>query len=114
MELLAGDSKLVFDKPSNTVIFEGSMRLANLTEYEKVSIFLQEVVKIAETNLILDLKKLLFLNSSGITTLSMFILSLKKEKKVRIKVIGTYSISWQEKSLPNFNKLWNEVEIAIV
>jgi hypothetical protein len=113
MELIAGDSKLVFDKNKQTVIFDGSMRLANLTEYEKISTFLNEVVKVSDSILILDLKNLNFLNSSGITTLSMFILSLKKSHKVKLRVLGSNSISWQEKSLPNFNKLWTDVEISI-
>jgi len=112
MVLIAGESQLTFNNFTSTVVFEGSMRLANLTEYEKVSEFLKDSAKSVEKNLILDLSRLNFLNSSGITTLSMFIIGLKKLQVTKLKVIGSHSISWQEKSLPNFNKLWHEVEIA--
>jgi len=113
MELEVGDSKLKYDKSHNTVIIEGSMRLANLSEYEVVSDYLNKVAEQAEDNLTLDVQNLQFLNSSGITTFSMFILSCKKQGKPKLKVLGSNKISWQEKSLRNFKKLWNDVEVEV-
>lgn len=113
MKITAGDSILTFTEQEQTAVLEGSMRLANLTEYDVVLEFLNNISEKINDTLILDLRELKFLNSSGITTLSMFILDKKKLNKPKIVVIGSNQISWQEKSLKNFNKLWNEVQIKI-
>ncbi len=113
MELTAGDSKLTYNEGNHSVVIEGSMRLPNLTEYTGILKFLTTVSAINKVLLTLDFTKLNFLNSSGITTLSMFIISVKKNGSPRIKVLGIKDIPWQEKSLPNFHKLWNDVEICI-
>lgn len=113
MKITAGESTLVFDKSTETVTLEGSMRLANLIEYEVVKDFLNEAYSQTEKIFTLDFTKLRFLNSSGITTISMFIIAIKRTAKAKVAVLGTNKISWQEKSLGNFNKLWSEVDVRI-
>lgn len=113
MELKAGESILKYNPADQTVTMEGSMRLANLMEYDKISVFLNDAATQASDKLTLDMTKLNFLNSSGITTLSMFILATKKKQNPKLNILGTALFAWQEKSLKNFNKLWNEVEISI-
>lgn len=111
--LNAGDSTITFNESESLLTFEGSMRLANMKEYDVVTQFLKESSDSSIELLTLDLQPLQFLNSSGITTLSLFILNCKKKGKPRITVLGNESISWQQKSIANFKKLWNEVEIKI-
>jgi len=113
MKITAGDSTLTFNENDYTAVIEGSLRLANLLEYDVVLDFLNKVSEKTQNSLILDLRELRFLNSSGITTLSMFILDKKKLSKPKITVLGSNLIPWQEKSLKNFNKLWDEVLISI-
>jgi hypothetical protein len=113
MELEVGDSKLTYNKDQKTIAIEGSMRLANLSEYEVVGDFLSKVSLEANDHLTIDLRNLQFLNSSGITTFSMFILSCKKHGKPKLKVLGSDQISWQKKSLRNFKKLWDDVEVEV-
>lgn len=109
--LTAGDTTITFDESKSLIIFKGSMRLANMKEYAGVSKFLKESASTSNEELTLDLKDLEFLNSSGITTLSLFILNCKKSGFPKIKVLGSETISWQKKSISNFKKLWDEVEI---
>lgn len=111
MELIAGESKLNFSQSESLVLMEGSMRLANLTEYEKVADFLTKCQQEVEDKLILDFSNLNFLNSSGITTLSMFILKVKKQGNPNLFIVGSNNIAWQGKSLKNFNKLWQAVTV---
>ncbi len=113
MELTAGESILKFDKQNSILIMQGSMRLANLTEYDKVLKFLNEITNMVSDVLTVDMKNLTFLNSSGITTLSMYILGIKKIGKPKIIVLGSNKVSWQDKSLNNFHKLWADVTITI-
>ncbi|WP_236974702.1 slr1659 superfamily regulator [Membranihabitans maritimus] len=111
--LNAGDSIITYNQSESSLTFEGSMRLANMKEYDVVSQFLKTSSESSTDTLILDLQPLQFLNSSGITTLSLFILNCKKKGNPKITVLGNESISWQQKSIANFKKLWNEVEIKI-
>ena len=113
MELEVGDSKLNYNTNQQTVVIEGSMRLANLSEYEVVGDFLNKISEQANDHLTIDVRNLQFLNSSGITTFSMFILACKKQGKPKLTVLGSNDISWQEKSLRNFKKLWDDVEVEV-
>ena len=113
MELKAGESVLKYNATDRIVVMEGSMRLANLTEYDKIGVFLTQAATQAGEQLTLDMTKLNFLNSSGITTLSMFILAMKKKQQPKLNILGSTLYAWQEKSLKNFNKLWADVVITI-
>jgi hypothetical protein len=108
-----GDAHMKFDADSKTIFFGGSMRLANMKEYDKVSDFMKQHSEGISDRLQLDFKELQFLNSSGITTLSMFILGLKKKASMNLTIVGSEEVSWQQKSLSNFKKLWPEIELII-
>lgn len=112
-KLQAGDAEITYDNTMSQLTFKGSMRLANMKEYDVVSEFLKEASEHSTDKLILNLEQLKFLNSSGITTLSLFILNCKKKNNLKITVQGNNDISWQQKSISNFQKLWNDVEIVI-
>lgn len=111
--LNAGDAAITYNNSESSITFEGSLRLANMKEYSVVSDFLEKSKETSEKHLTLDLKSLEFLNSSGITTLSLFILNCKKEGNPQITILGSESWPWQQKSIANFKKLWNDVEIDI-
>jgi hypothetical protein len=111
--LNAGDATIIYNESESVIVFEGSMRLPNMQEYSVISDFLKEATDASDEHLTMDLKSLEFLNSSGITTLSLFILNCKKAGNPQITVLGNNSISWQQKSISNFKKLWNDVEIII-
>jgi len=113
MTLNAGDSKVTFNSEDNKVNFEGSMRLANMKEYDEVGAFLKKISEGIDGSLTLNFSDLQFLNSSGITTLSLFVLNCKKSGKPQLHVQGNKNVSWQQKSLSNFKKLWSEVLIEL-
>ena len=111
--LNAGDATINYIESESKIVFEGSMRLANMKEYGVITEFLNESTDTNDEHLTLDLKSLEFLNSSGITTLSLFILNCKKAGNPHITVLGNNELPWQQKSISNFKKLWNDVEIII-
>ncbi len=113
MELIAGESKLTFKESESLLVMEGSMRLANLMEYDKVSLFIMECAEKSPSKLTIDMRTLSFLNSSGITTLSMCILHLKKKLTPSLLFLGTTDYAWQDKSLKNFTKLWADAKVQI-
>ena len=110
-KLIAGESTITYEETNSLLVFDGSMRLANMQEYDVVAEFLKESTDSSPTDLTLDLRSLRFLNSSGITTLSLFILTCKKHGNPQITVLKNDNISWQQKSITNFKKLWDDVEI---
>ncbi|MCG8698546.1 MAG: hypothetical protein MI922_10870 [Bacteroidales bacterium] len=111
MELKAGESDIRYIKENKEIIFEGSMRLASLKEYETVKAFLKDVSKEAKGTLILNFKSLEFLNSAGITTIILFLIYLKEQGKSKVKILGSRDVPWQTKSLDNFKKLWSKAVI---
>ena len=112
-ELVAGDSKLTFDEGSKVIKFGGSMRLANIQEYDKVKDFLFDCSDGLE-EVSLDLNDLEFLNSAGITTLSMFVLKKNSDETSKtVNISGSKSVFWQEKAITNLSKLSSKVKANI-
>jgi hypothetical protein len=113
MTTKAGDAELVLEENTSTIKFNGSLRLANMKEYEKVTEFLSTNSSQSNKDLTLDFRDLKFLNSSGITTISLFVLNCKSKGNIKLTIKGSNRISWQQKSLLNFKRLWPELNLEI-
>lgn len=115
MQINENDYKVSFSETDKKVTFSGTIRLQGMGEYEGIKNLLHESgEKCAPGDkLVLDFAELKFLNSSGITTISMFIINMRKKAGATIKVVGSKAMPWQEKSLHNLNKLWDKVEVEI-
>jgi hypothetical protein len=101
-----------WDPELRTVALVGILRLNGLEEYAPVSRFLSEAVPAGAMTL--DLRKLEFLNSSGIAMLSKFIIEMRNRKTVELTMIGAKSVAWQGKSLPNLCKLMPSLDMQFV
>jgi hypothetical protein len=112
-ELNLGDSKITFDPDISWVVISGILRLPSMAEYEKIGNFLREIANQQTEDLTLDFSNLEFLNSSGITAFSLFILHCKKLQAPQLQVIGNPAIPWQDKSIKNFQKLWSEIKLTM-
>lgn len=115
MNLVAEDYTLDFSEASQTVGFKGALRLSSMRAYEVVRDFLYRASdKVARgARLTLDVTGLQFLNSSGITTLSMFVIAMRDSKRCQLAIKGSRSVAWQYKSLGNFKRLWSEVDLVV-
>ena len=117
MEIKTGDYQVVFTENEKKIVFEGIMRLQNLKAYHPIKDLMKAAFNLLSEGdvLTLDFSKLEFLNSSGITNFSMFVLESKKTgKAVSLYVIGSNKVGWQDKSLNNFKKLWKDVKVEII
>ena len=101
-----------YSRPDNRVTFEGTLRLQGKEEYERIYTLLNTAANEASGILELDMRNLRFLNSSGISSLSLFIIQMRKSSR-QITIRGNKQISWQAKSLKNFQRLYNKVEIDL-
>ncbi|MGK7955796.1 MAG: STAS domain-containing protein [Crocosphaera sp.] len=105
MEVKTNDYCVTYHPDTVTVSFQGSLRLSGSEEYTPIVELLDEAAKDEPETITLDLKELEFLNSSGISMLSKFVINIRKKKSSAIAVKGSNAIPWQGKSLKNLQRL---------
>jgi hypothetical protein len=115
VEQLKGDEYEVTHNPqTRSVSFRGTIRLQTTDDYLPIVELLQRALDAAAgATLNLDFRQLQFLNSSGISTVSKFVIAARKQDRVSLIVQGNSDIYWQQKSLGNLQKLWPKVQIEI-
>lgn len=101
-----------YNTDDNIVIFNGTLRLRGLNEYQPISEMLDKACNESDS-LTLNLKGLEFLNSSGIAMLSKFIITARKNEAKQVAIIGSKDIPWQGKSLNNLKRLMPALELII-
>ncbi|MGK7884801.1 MAG: hypothetical protein AB4057_09275 [Crocosphaera sp.] len=111
MEVKGENYSVTYDNETITVNFQGSLRLGGMEEYAPIVKLLNQVVDMEPEIITLDLKTLKFLNSSGISMLSKFVISVRKKKNISITVKGSDDIPWQGKSLKNLQRLMPSLKL---
>ena len=105
-EQIKGENYQVeYDTDSNTIYFQGVLRLAGMAEYEAIDNLLTEVAASNPDRMTLNFEQLEFLNSSGFSVLSKFAIAMRKQKSTEIVMIGSSDIGWQAKSFKNLKRL---------
>ncbi|AFZ12722.1 hypothetical protein Cri9333_1838 [Crinalium epipsammum PCC 9333] len=112
-EIKGEDYIVEFDPDSFSVNFQGELSLGGPTDYAPITNLLNEVAESEPETMTLDLRKLEFVNSSGISMLSKFVLSMRKKKGVQLVVLGSNDMPWQGKSLKNLEKLLPGLKLEI-
>ncbi len=92
---------------------QGSFRLCGGAEYQPILDLLMQAADAKPATLTLDLRELQFLNSSGINTLSQFILQVRKHQASQVVLQGSSQYPWQQKSLVNFQRLLPGLQMEI-
>ena len=104
---------VTYDPTSLTVRFEGELSLRTPEEYQPIINLLKETVVQEPETLSLDLRQLEFLNSAGISMLSRFVMTLRKQENTQVIVQGTDDIAWQTKSLKNLQRLLTTLKLEM-
>lgn len=105
----------VYDGAAGVLYLKGILRLNGTEEYAPLVALLTRALDEHENgSLVLDLCGLEFLNSSGIATLSRFVIDCRNRKTVALTVRGTRNVAWQGKSLPNLQRLMPALGMEIV
>jgi hypothetical protein len=113
-QIQGGEYQVEYDTDSHTVRFQGTVRLQTTDDYAPINVLLERAHDAAPGTLLsLDFRQLQFLNSSGISMVSKFVIGARKRDKVKLIVLGNRDIYWQQKSLGNLQKLWPKVQIEI-
>jgi hypothetical protein len=103
-EIKHADYQVVYDSATATVVCAGSYRLSG-PEYDAILEVLNAAANAGHPMLTLDLRELQFLNSSGINTLSKFVMQMRKKPTSQLIVKGSEQYPWQKKSLVNLQRL---------
>lgn len=104
MEIKTDDYVIWHDPDAATVFFRGFLRLDGMEEYQPIMNLLLDTIA-RSPQLTLNLRELEFLNSSGISMLSMFIVKVRQAGNVKLILQGSDKILWQTKSLKNLQRL---------
>lgn len=105
MEIKTDDYRVWYDSATATVYFQGLLRESGIADYKTIEQLLDEVIAQERSTLTMNLQKLEFLNSSGISVLSRFVIGVRKQKTIQLIVKGMKAIPWQGKSLGNWQRL---------
>ncbi|MGV2829628.1 slr1659 superfamily regulator [Myxosarcina sp. GI1(2024)] len=112
-EIKAEDYFVQHDPDTSTVKFSGLLSLGGPKEYAPIADLLKNIADSEPPEITLDLRELEFLNSSGISMLSKFVLSLRKKKNVQLIILGSNDMPWQGKSLKNLQKFLPSLKLEI-
>jgi len=104
--------KIIYDEGKETIFFEGALRLNDFSRFDKIKQFMLDVYILDGNELVIDFKKLDFLNSAGISTLCNFIFAIKDQNKKNVKIVGNKDILWQKKSFENLKIIWDRINIV--
>jgi hypothetical protein len=105
--------KIEYNPDTVNCKFEGSLRLGGPQEYKPITDLLNNILAESPDMITLDLQALNFLNSSGISMLSKFVIGVRKAKTVRVTVLGSNDLPWQGKSLKNLQKLLPSLKLQL-
>ncbi len=113
MEIQTKDYTILYDRATQTVTCSGSFRLSQMEEYTPIVDLLNEVAESSPNTITLDLRKLEFLNSSGINIVSKFVIKVRQQKNIKIAIKGSKHIPWQGKSLKNLQRLMPSLHLEL-
>ena len=111
-EINHSDYHVHYDPDTAIITCSGSFRLRG-PEYEPIMELLSEAASTESPTLTLDVRELKFLNSSGINTLSKFVLLLRERDDTTVTVLGTNAHPWQRRSLINLQRLLPSLQLTL-
>ncbi len=113
IEIKAEKYSVVYDDITQSITFQGSLRLNGTGEYAPISELLQKILEQEPRRIWLDLQKLQFLNSSGISLLSKFVIEVRKCQNIQLLITGSKTVPWQSKSLKNLQRLMPSLTLEL-
>lgn len=111
-EINQEEYQIRYNPNTATVTCAGSFRLRG-PEYSPILNLMNEAGGAGHETVTLDVSELQFLNSSGINTLSKFVIGMRKQKESRLVIRGSDQYPWQKKSLKNLQRLLPTLQLDL-
>jgi hypothetical protein len=113
VEIKTDDYTVEYQTDCTTVFLKGFLRLPGMPEYESIMNLLLDAIEDMPM-LTLNLQELEFLNSSGISMLSMFVVKVRNQGQSQLVIQGSNQVLWQTKSLRNLQRLMPSLKLEFV
>ena len=114
MKNIHGESfDIRLEEENSTVLFKGALRLCGTDDYAPILDMLKETLVSPAMPIVLDLRELDFLNSSGITMLSRFVMEARDHPGIDVQVLASETVPWHARSLRNLQRLMPSLSIRL-
>lgn len=114
MKNIQGESfEIRMEEDNSVVSFKGSLRLSGTEDYAPILELLKGTLISPAAPIVLDLRELEFLNSSGITMFSRFVIAARECASVNLQVLASESVPWHARSLKNLQRLMPSLQIQL-
>ena len=113
MEIKGVNYRVWYDPANVVVSFEGILRLGGPQEYQPIEELLEKVLLTDPKTITLDLRALSFLNSSGITMFSRFVIEARDRVGITLQVLASETVPWHARSLKNLQRLMPSLSIRL-
>jgi hypothetical protein len=97
----------------STVFFKGALRLSGAQDYAPILEMLKETLINPAVPIVLDLRELDFLNSSGITMFSRFVIEARNHAGITLDLLASEAVPWHARSLKNLQRLMPALNIRL-
>ena len=103
--------QVIYEPRTTTITCQGLFRLQGLEGYAPVTELLNTVADQKPESITLDLRGIRFLNSSGINTISKFVIRVRNHNVSQLVIQGTSHIPWQTRSLKGLQRLMPKLKL---
>jgi hypothetical protein len=111
---ISGESfEVRMEEGNSTVFFKGALRLRGTEDYAPILEMLKETLTGPAAPIVLDLRELDFLNSSGITMFSRFVIEARNHPGINLQVLASETVPWHARSLRNLQRLMPALNIRL-
>jgi ubiquinone/menaquinone biosynthesis C-methylase UbiE len=113
MNLRKPKYNLVYDALDQQVSFDGVMRPNNINEVNDIYSFLVDIHDQIRGSLRLDFRRLRYVNARGLTALSQFVQYARTRNILKLDIVASGILAWNQRVLPSLSKIWNQVTFQI-
>jgi hypothetical protein len=114
MKSINGESfEIRLEDDNSTVFFKGALRLSGSEDYAPILDLLKETLVQPAAPIVLDLRELDFLNSSGITMFSRFVIEARDRAEINLEILASEAVPWHARSLKNLQRLMPALSIRL-
>lgn len=113
MEFSGNTFKVWREESSNTLYFQGRLRLNGRDQYQPLSNLIEDTVRANPGVMVWDVMALEFINGSGLDVLYRAVLALRaRPGGLDFLVRGSDGVAWQQAALPNIKKLMPDARLV--
>lgn len=113
MSLTGENYSINYNQDLGRIEVIGQLRLNSIDKYNSIIEFLLDKTSQCQDEVVLDLTGLELMNSSGIASLSLFLIKARETKK-KIRILASKLIHWQSLSMEDFEEINEHITVEYV